>query len=121
MPPAAIPIATTSGSSQCIGLLSLPATHLETTTWTAVRKAIRATNLCRAHTDQSVIADAASLTRTVLIQDRQCVGHRYRCSGGQAVWWIVRNLVEILGPDGRPLKVIQVEPSQESVYQKAAA
>jgi hypothetical protein len=67
------------------------------------------------------IADAASLTRTVLIQDRQCVGHRYRCSGGQAVWWIVRNLVEFFGPDGRPLKVIQVEPSQESVYQKAAA
>ena len=67
------------------------------------------------------VADVASLRRTVLIKDRQCVGHRYRCSGGQAVWWIARNLVEFFGPGGQLLKTIQVEPSQESVYQKTAA
>ncbi len=56
--------------------------------------------------------DPALLLRTILIQDGQFVGHKFRFDGGIAVWLAERNVIEVYDDRGKLRTCVQLGRSE---------
>jgi hypothetical protein len=63
------------------------------------------------------VSDSASITRTLLVANRQLVGQRFRCPQGQAIWRAEPALLEFYDSEGRLRKTIrlgQTDPARDA-------
>jgi hypothetical protein len=63
--------------------------------------------------EMGLAADAAALTRTILIRDGYFAGHKYRFDGGYALWLTENSVLEVYDDAKQVLKTVGGETSHD--------